>query len=192
MATRKGGNNRIGAGDSTPPARADRGGWPESPSGESGPGLDLDRFLPYRISVLQLAVSRCLARIYGTRFNLSRHEWRAIAVLGQEQPLTANDICRRTSMDKVQVSRAVAALAAKGLVVRRPDPRDRRRGPLRLTGKGRAVYREIAPLALARERELLAAFNASEVRDLERLLGKLHGRADELLAREDVDNTASA
>ena len=144
--------------------------------------LDLDRFLPYRLSVAQLAVSRCLAGIYDRRFGLSRQEWRVLAVLGQDAPLTAGGVCARTSMDKVQVSRAVAGLVAAGLLERRPDRRDRRRGLLRLAPRGRAVYRAIVPLVLARERELLAALTEREVRAFDRLLDKLRARAEALLA----------
>ena len=177
------GGARAGAGSASPnPGAATAKSLTPRVAATPGPDLDLDRFLPYRISVLQLAVSRCLARIYGKRFNLTRHEWRAVAVLGQEQPLTANGLCARTNMDKVQVSRAVAGLVAAKLVARRPDARDRRRGLLNLTPEGRAIYREIVPLVLARERELLAALSAAEVRDFERVLGKLQARAAELLS----------
>ncbi|MEE8534718.1 MAG: MarR family winged helix-turn-helix transcriptional regulator [Kiloniellales bacterium] len=179
------GGARAGAGAAGPhPGTAAAQPLNRPRSATPGPDLDLDRFLPYRISVLQLAVSRCLARIYGARFKLTRHEWRAVAVLGQEQPLTANGICTRTNMDKVQVSRAVAGLAAAKLVARRPDARDRRRGLLNLTPEGRAIYQEIVPLVLTRERELLAAFSSAEVRDFERLLGKLQAQTAELLAEE--------
>ena len=149
--------------------------------------LDLASFLPYRLSILQLAVSRSLALIYGTRFDLSRHEWRALAVLCQEAPLTAMEIAERTSMDKVQVSRAIAKLIAAGRVTRGSDPNDRRRAPLRPTAEGRAVYRGIVPLVKARERELTSALTPSEARALDRIIDKLHRRALDL--RHDVSPT---
>ena len=139
--------------------------------------LDLDRFLPYRLSVLQLAVSRSLARIYGARFDLSRHEWRVLAVLAQAPPLTAVEVTARTSMDKVQVSRAVAKLIAAGRIRRTSDPQDRRRGYLRPTPAGRALYRRIVPLVKARERQLTSVLTPAEARTLDRILDKLHRRA---------------
>jgi len=142
--------------------------------------LDLDRFLPYRLSVLQLAVSRSLARIYGARFDLSRHEWRVLAVLAREAPVTATGIAARTNMDKVQVSRAVAGLIAAGRIRRMTDPRDRRRGYLRPTPAGRALYRRIVPLVKAREEQLTSALTPAEVRALDRILDKLHRRAQDL------------
>lgn len=146
----------------------------------AGPHLELDRFLPYRLSVLQLAVSRSLAQIYAERFDLTRYEWRVLAVLAREAPLTAAEVAERTSMDKVQVSRAVARLIAAGRLARETDPMDRRRAPLRPTPAGRALYRQIVPLAKARERQLTSALTPTETRVLDRILDKLHRRAQDL------------
>ncbi len=151
-----------------------------TPATQADSRLDLASFLPYRLSVLQLAVSRSLALIYGARFDLSRHEWRALAVLAQEAPLTAVAIAERTSMDKVQVSRATAKLIAAGRVTRETDPHDRRRAPLRPTSKGRAIYRRIVPLVKARERELTSALTPAEARALDRIIDKLQRRALDL------------
>ncbi len=163
-----------------PSGKSDQAAYGGPPAPDGGERLDLRRFLPYRLSVLQLAVSRSLARIYATRFDLSRYQWRALAVLAQEAPLTAGEVAERTSMDKVQVSRAIAKLIAAGRVVRESDPNDRRRAPLRLTAKGRALYRRIVPLAKARERELTSTLTPSEVLALDRIIDKLHRRAREL------------
>jgi DNA-binding MarR family transcriptional regulator len=157
----------------------------EAPGAGAAPDLDLDRFLPYRLSVLQLAVSRALARIYARRFDLSRHEWRALAVLAREAPLTAGEVAARTSMDKVQVSRAIAKLIASGRVCRATDPADRRRAPLRPTAKGRALYRRIVPLVKAREAELTSVLTPAEARALDRIVAKLQRRARDLLDAPD-------
>src|SRR5260370_42604550 len=39
-------------------------------------GLVLERFLPYRLSVLMLRISNAIARSYERRFRLSLPEWR--------------------------------------------------------------------------------------------------------------------
>ena len=75
--------------------------------------LRLERFLPYRLSVLSNRVSQDIARLYSARFNLSITEWRVMAVLGHERGLSANTVAERTAMDKVAVSRAVSALMGK-------------------------------------------------------------------------------
>lgn len=140
-------------------------------------GLRLERFVPYRLSVLTNTVSRALARHYEERFGLSIPQWRVVAVLGREAPLSAVELAERTVMDKVTVSRAVNALIDEGRLARATDPDDRRRSVLRLTAAGRAVYRRIVPLARRYERELLAALGRRERQELDRLLARLTDRA---------------
>ena len=45
--------------------------------------LELDRFLPYRLSVLSNRISQDIARLYVERFGLGITEWRVLAVLGR-------------------------------------------------------------------------------------------------------------
>lgn len=135
--------------------------------------LVLDAFLPYRLSVLANRASAALARLYADRFGIGIPEWRAMAVLGMGEPLSAGQVAERTAMDKVRVSRALAALAAKGLVERAADAADRRRAVLRLSPAGAAVHGEIVPLALAYERRLLAGLSPEERRELDRLMDGL-------------------
>src|SRR3546814_1367690 len=72
--------------------------------------LELERFLPYRLSVLSNRVSQKIADTYAERFGLAVTEWRVIAVLGRYPDLSAGAVAERTAMDKVAVSRAVARL----------------------------------------------------------------------------------
>ncbi len=142
--------------------------------------LELGRFLPYRLSVLTNRVSRLLAREYENRFGIGVSEWRAMAVLGRQPALSASEVAERTSMDKVRVSRAVAALRRKGLVERRRDRVDQRVTRLSLTPRGGEVYRRVAALALAFEARLLAGFGEAERRRLFAFLARLDRRVEEL------------
>src|SRR3981189_1339301 len=88
--------------------------------------LDLDRFMPYRLSVLTNRVSSAIARHYSQRFSLSIPEWRVMAVLGQTPGLSAREVAERTAMDKVQVSRAVQSLLAARRLTKLAHARDGR------------------------------------------------------------------
>lgn len=139
--------------------------------------LDLDHFMPYRLSVLSNRVSGAIARQYSDRFGLSIPEWRVMAVLGQlpnlAPGLSARDVASRTAMDKVQVSRAVASLEKARRVARATDAGDRRITRLSLSAKGRAIYDEIVPLALHLEAVFLAALSPEERATLDALMDKL-------------------
>ena len=110
--------------------------------------LDLERFLPYRLSVLSNRISSAIAREYSKRLSLSVTEWRVMAVLGRYPGLSAREVAGRTAMDKVAVSRAVASLLSAGRLEREFDDEDRRRSVLRLSKSGLALYDQVVPLAL--------------------------------------------
>ena len=145
--------------------------------------LDLEHFLPYRLSVLSNRVSSAIARVYSERFALGVTEWRVMAVLGRYPDLSANEVAQRTAMDKVAVSRAVARLIESGRLQRELHDEDRRRSVLRLSDTGYRIYDEVAPLALAFERRLFEGMDAAE-RDL---LFRLLDRLDELEIRAEAD-----
>ena len=148
--------------------------------------LDLEHFLPYRLSVLSNRVSGTIARIYTERFQLSITEWRVMAVLGRYPGLSANEVAQRTAMDKVAVSRAVARLLDAGRLDREIHGDDRRRSVLKLSEGGYRIYDEVAPLALEFERRLLDGIDDQERAVLFRLLDKL----DELELRAEAEGVS--
>lgn len=139
--------------------------------------LELEGFLPYRLSILSNTVSRTIADSYEKKFCLTIPEWRVLAVLGRDPGLSAADVAERTAMDKVAVSRAVASLVRAGRVRRRLASNDRRRLVLELAPKGLKVYQAIAPEALLYEKNLVAGLNAEERSILTEILDKLWDQA---------------
>jgi DNA-binding MarR family transcriptional regulator len=150
---------------------------PAPVAGAEAAGFALERFIPYRLSVLTNILSRAIGRIYIERFGLTIPEWRVMAVLGRFAPLSANEVCERTEMDKVRVSRAVARMRKARLVEHAVDGADRRRSALRLSAAGRKIHAAIVPLAQAKEAEFLAGLPESDRHVLDRLITRLTDRA---------------
>ena len=144
-----------------------------APSAADHATLDLEHFLPYRLSVLSNRISSAIAREYSTRFGLAVTEWRVMAILGRYPGLSANQVAQRTAMNKVAVSRAVARLLEAGRIEREFDEDDRRRSVLRLSAAGYAIYDQIVPQALQFERRLLADMSENERHCLFDLLDRL-------------------
>jgi DNA-binding MarR family transcriptional regulator len=142
--------------------------------------LQLENFLPYRLSVLAQIVSESLHDLYAGPFGLAVTEWRVMAALGRFAPLTASDVGQRIVMDKVAVSRAVARLLKRGLVERATDRADRRRATLRLSARGRSVHARIVPLALEYEARLYDALSDGERRQFDSLADRLFIHAQAL------------
>lgn len=139
--------------------------------------LELEKFLPYRLSVLAQLVSESLHDLYAEPFGLSVTQWRVMAALGRFAPLTASEVGQRIVMDKVAVSRAVAGLMKRDLIERATDLNDRRRASLRLSAKGRAMHAQIVPLALNYEAELYLALSPEERETLNGLCDRLFAHA---------------
>jgi DNA-binding MarR family transcriptional regulator len=135
--------------------------------------LELERFLPYRLSILSNTISQGIADDYQKRYDLSVTEWRVMAVLARFDGLSAREVAERTAMDKVAVSRALARLVEAGRVNRETHNGDKRRSVLGLSEAGWKLHDEVAPMARAREREVLAKLDQEERVWLERILDKL-------------------
>ena len=154
---------------------------PEMPTGPDRE-FDLTTFFPYQVRVYYRSVSDSVTAIYASLFGLSVSEWRTMAVLGADQALSASEIVARSSMDKVNVSRAVQGLRKAGLLKRDIDGDDRRRAVLRLTDKGRETLETLVPLVLKLEAELLEGLTSDERDTLVRLMEKVRRNADALRA----------
>jgi DNA-binding MarR family transcriptional regulator len=139
--------------------------------------LQLDHFLPYRLSVLSNLTSGAISASYALRFKLSIPEWRVLAVLGTGAELSAAEVALRTAMDKVAVSRAVSSLLRARRISRTISIHDRRRSALRLTRAGHQVYSEVVPVARRYEQDLLRTLGSADRKSLDRILRSLLARA---------------
>ncbi len=146
----------------------------------ASPTIELESFLPYRLSVLANVTSNAIAAAYEERFGLTIPEWRVIAVLSRYPGLSAREVAEKTRMDAVAVSRAVNRLLRARRLRRAVATDDRRRSVLQVSATGAAVYRNVAPLALEFERSLLAAIAPTDRAVLSRVLGVLIQRAETL------------
>lgn len=143
------------------------------------PALELESFLPYRLSVLSNRISAAIARQYSQRFDLGVTEWRVMAVLGRYPDSSAKQVAQRTAMDKVAVSRAVARLLERKWIERESDGEDRRRSVLRLSARGGKVHDQVVPQALDFEAQMLGEISSED----RNLLFQMLDRLDELELR---------
>ncbi len=146
--------------------------------------LDLQAFFPYRLAVLAEQVSLALAAVYTDRFDLTRQEWRILALLGTRAAIAATELGRAATLDKMQVSRAIRGLEARGLIRRSEAADDRRRKIVTLTAAGRALYRRIAPLAARRAAAILRGLSPRETLQLGAMMTRIAEAASALRAHD--------
>jgi DNA-binding MarR family transcriptional regulator len=126
----------------------------------------LENFLPFRLNVLAQTVSERLSAIYATKFNLDIPQWRILANLASRGDMTAQDIARITYSHKSTISRAVQELEDRGLIARKVSSSDKRSFTLALTSEGRRLFRQLLPLVLDFERNLIASLSDADARAL--------------------------
>lgn len=147
----------------------------ESSEGDSEKNrrFSLARFYPYRFAVLGKLISENFAEVYHLRFGLTIPEWRLIAVLAQYGPISAQEASQFAGLDKVKVSRAIAALQEAKLIVRVVDPSDRRKVQLSLSAKGKRTYQSISKMALDWEKGVAKDLDESQLALLDRVINKV-------------------
>lgn len=150
-------------------------------SGDAAP-LKLEDFLPYRLNVVASLTSQALSRIYADRYGIGVPEWRVLVTLGQYGVMTGKQIGAHSHMHKTKVSRAVALLEARGLLARRVNRKDLREAFLSLTAAGRAIYEDLAPIAIAFAKRLSEVVEPADRAAFDRALKHLTERSAKLAA----------
>ena len=160
-------------------------------SGSDRAPLKLEQFLPYRLNVVATLVSQALSRVYARRYQIGVPEWRVLVTLGQFGTMTGKAIGAHTHMHKTKVSRAVALLERRKLLVRRVNRADMREAFLSLTANGRAIYEELAPHALDFARRLTDILTPGDRDAFNRALQQITDRSAQLVA-ETVESNGAA
>lgn len=150
-------------------------------TGDAAP-LKLEDFLPYRLNVVASLASQALSRIYAERYSIGVPEWRVLVTLGQYGVMTGKQIGAHSHMHKTKVSRAVAQLEKRRLLARRVNREDLREAFLSLTPAGRAIYEELAPIALRFVRRLFEVVDPADRAAFDRALRRLTQRSAALAA----------
>src|SRR5436190_411046 len=163
-------NNAAGAAQKR--AEQERAALETAAMGDAAP-LKLEEFLPYRLNVVASLVSQALSRIYADRYGIGVPEWRVLVTLGQFGMMTGKSIGAHSHMHKTKVSRAVALLEKRKLVIRRANRADLREAFLALTPAGRIMYDDLAPMALQFADRLSDAVGSADRAAFERAVDRL-------------------
>ena len=138
----------------------------------SGP-LPIDGSLFFKLVRVVNLTARPFVETLSRAHRLSLNEWRSMVVLASRPGVAATDIVEATGLDKMSVSRALAALARQGRLLKQADPADARRARLTLSPAGQALYRRIGASATVREAQLFAGVTTAEQAQMGRTLDRL-------------------
>ena len=145
----------------------------------------IKELLSYRLHQVANLLSRGAELRYRREFGVSLWEWRTVALLGAAaEPQSLNELARAAGMDKSQMSRVVAGLAKKKIVVRETDVNDGRGIRLSLTSSGKSLYQKLIRAAAERNEAFVGCLTAKERDCLEAIMRKLAHEAKGFIQRE--------
>ena len=151
-----------------------------------GSALDLNNYVPFFVRATANKIARAASNSYNALFGVGLGEWSCLALLAMEGDVSASRIAETSGFDKAAVSRSIASLEKKGLVVTTAVKEHNRKKLIRLTPEGAEIYAKIAKMALDREKSLLNGLSAAERALLIRLLRILNSNAARILADLDL------
>ncbi len=93
-------------------------------------------------------------------------------------------LAQRTSLDKVQVSRAASRLEAKGLIVRAVSEEDRRLRHYAITNAGQTLFQQVFGEVDARANAILGAMSERDRQALGTGIAALHNAVSYVTAAE--------
>lgn len=93
-------------------------------------------------------------------------QWVILQQLDQEDGRSQFDLAQATFKDAPTVTRIIDLLAQKGLVERVPDPQDRRRFRICLTGQGREKIEAVLPLVISFRQSAWAGLTDEQIDQL--------------------------
>ncbi len=110
---------------------------------------------------------------------VSAPRWRILLWLWIEEQMGCGAVnptrlSRTQQLSKNTISDHLRTLEEDGLIERELDQSDRRQFRIHLTDDGRALVRALTPIHAQMLNQLLSPFTATEVTQLQHLLGKLH------------------
>lgn len=124
----------------------------------------------YLVKQLELAVRSRLESV-ARRLGLTTPQFTALTVLRTAPGLSSAELARRSFVSAQSMQEMVAALERKGLIVREPDPGNRRILRARLTEGGHRILTDSDTTFDRIEHDMTADLDTTQVQQLRLLLG---------------------
>lgn len=113
--------------------------------------------------------SRTLRRHFDRRasaLGVTTAQWRALAWLGHQPGLKQVELAERLDVEPITAGRIIDRLEESGLVLRHPDPVDRRVWRLMLTEKAKPIFEHLTSLAEDMADYALAGLSIGEIMEM--------------------------
>jgi DNA-binding MarR family transcriptional regulator len=109
-------------------------------------------------------------------FDIHARDLGVLLAIERSEPASQQQVADSLGVDRTTMVAIIDALEAKGIIVRRPDPEDRRRNVVELTQDGQTLLRQATAASDLAEAELLAPLSRQEGEQLRTLLARILDR----------------
>ncbi|MGI5215448.1 MarR family winged helix-turn-helix transcriptional regulator [Plantactinospora sp. CA-290183] len=109
------------------------------------------------------------------RLGIDSKDFGTLRVLAHREPASQLQVAQRLGIDRTTMVAILDALERKGIVIRRPDPADRRRNVVGLTDQGLRTYHAAEAAYREAENAFLAAISSNAADQFRRTLRTLLG-----------------
>ncbi|MER7362026.1 MarR family winged helix-turn-helix transcriptional regulator [Nonomuraea wenchangensis] len=132
------------------------------------------RALPSRtLSLVAMQADRMVSEGLA-RLDARKWHYAALVALREGGPVSQAELSRRTGIYRSDLVAVINELAERGHVERSPDPADRRRNVVRLTGRGREHLARLQEVVVSLQDELLAPLTPAEREQFSDFLTRVH------------------
>ena len=109
-------------------------------------------------------------------FDIHARDLGVLLAIDRCESASQQQVAESLGVDRTTMVAIIDALEAKGIIVRRPDPEDRRRNVVELTPAGQTLLHQATAASEAAEAHLLAPLNRQEGEQLRALLARILAR----------------
>ncbi|EHN68745.1 MarR family winged helix-turn-helix transcriptional regulator [Aliivibrio fischeri] len=112
-------------------------------------------------------------QIEGLALGITPMHVRVIKIINHKPHCTAVDIANYLNRDKAQVTRLLSSLLAQELIIKEPNPEDKRSQCLRITEDGKEIMKKISGIDKSMFEKMSVDLSDEEIAEFKRIAEKM-------------------
>jgi len=137
------------------------------------------------LSIAHRAYTSLIDNVFQEKYNLSHGQVIILLNIYKNEGMSQNDLCSAYKLDKAGVGRIIKKLEEKNLILRKYDPKDKRKKNIYLSHKAKDIKTEFIKTIQSIESKARESLSKEEIKNLINTLKHVHHNID----IEDLDLT---
>ena len=134
----------------------------------------LESVLFYQIEQAMRQSVRYTHRVFSeANVDLTKDQWLVLKKVNDEDSVSPLEIARLLGKEAASMTRILDILERKGLLIRSPNPADRRSSIISATPSGEQLFQQVLPLVQGIRDQAVSGFSSAEIQQLKNALQKI-------------------